>query len=43
MSGSEATCATKLDVAELKSTVEEAKTTIILWGVAAVVLAQILL
>ena len=37
-----ATCATKSDLAELKATVSEAKTTIILWVVTAVVLAQIL-
>ena len=37
-----ATCATKSDFAELKATVSEAKTTIIVWVVAVVVLAQIL-
>ena len=37
-----ATCATKSDLAELKATVSEAKTTIIVWVVAVVVLAQIL-
>lgn len=36
------TCATKSDIAELKSTLYEAKTTIILWVVIVVVLAQIL-
>lgn len=34
--------ATKSDIAELKATMSEAKTTIILWVVTAVVLAQIL-
>lgn len=34
--------ATKSDIAEIKATVSEAKTTIILWVVTAVVLAQIL-
>ena len=37
-----ATCATKSDFAELKATVSEAKTTIIVWVVAVVVLAQML-
>lgn len=37
-----ATCATKSDLAELKATVSEAKTTIILWVVSAVILAQML-
>ena len=37
-----ATCATKSDLAELKATVSEAKTTIIVWVVAVVVLARIL-
>ena len=37
-----ATGATKADLAELKATVSEAKTTIVLWVVTAVVLAQIL-
>jgi len=37
-----ATCATKSDLVELKSIIYEAKTTITLWAVAAVVLAQIL-
>lgn len=37
-----ATGASKSDIAELRATVSEAKTTIILWVVTAIVLAQIL-
>lgn len=36
------TCVTKSDIAELKSALNEAKTTIILWVVMAVVFAQLL-
>ena len=37
-----ATCATKSDLAELKAAVSEVKSSIILWVVTAVILAQIL-